>query len=249
MVQINLKNAFPEKSESERKEIEIKHFRFLADLFLESIKSITMSSSYVKRHLKFVSTEVVEKLHEKGQSFIIVMGHQGNWELAGPIFSLMNKHKLNVVYKPLSNPHFEKLFTKARTKFNTMITPMNNIMRVMAKRKKELDATAFIADQTPSDPKTGTWIHFLNHETLVFTGIEKLSKMFDYPVVYMNVDRVSRGQYEIIPTLLFDNPKETEEFEITKVFFDKLEEEIIRKPETWLWSHKRWKHKRVTTND
>ena len=245
VVTTNLKNAFPKKSAEEIGEIQKKYFKYLADIFLESVKTITMSEAYVHKHVKFNNVDLINELYERKKSFLVVMGHFGNWELAGPCFSLNCKHQLNVVYKPLKNVHFEKLFSKTRTKFTTQIIPMKNTLRAMAANRKTINATALIADQTPSDLKSGLWIDFLNQETIVFTGPEKIAKMFDYPVVYMHIDRIKRGKYEITPTILFDSPKETEDNEITLAFNKKLEEEITKKPETWLWSHKRWKHKRV----
>jgi len=240
----NLSNSFPEKDAIQLKQIEKKYYRYLCDLLVESIKTITMSEGYVRKRLTFHSTEKVNALYEEGKSIVVVMGHFGNWELAGPCFSLNCKHQLNVVYKPLSNPYFERLFAGSRTKFGTKIIPVNNTLRAMAANRKSLTATALIADQTPSDTKNGFWLNFLHQDTLVYTGPEKIGKMFDSPIVYMHVDRVKRGYYEITPTILFAQPKKTEEEEITRAFFQKLENEIIKKPETWLWSHKRWKKKR-----
>lgn len=244
VVEDNLKNSFPEKSEQELVKIQKEFYQYLCDLILETLKTITMSQKYVHQHVKFMNKELIEGLYGQGKSFFIVMGHYGNWELAGPCFSLNLRHQLNVVYKPLSNPYFERLFVKTRTKFNTQIIPMKNTLRAVASNKKTLNVTALIADQTPSDWKTGFWLNFLNQETLVFTGPEKMAKMFDYPVVYIKVDRVKRGHYEIKPTLLFDRPKETEEEQITRAFNKMLEEDIRKQPETWLWSHRRWKHKK-----
>ena len=246
VVETNLRNAFPDKNEKERSKIEKKYYQYLCDLILESIKTITMSESYVHRHVKFHNIDKMNSLFNKNESILIVMGHFGNWELAGPCFSLSCKHQLNVIYKPLTNPNFENLFSKARTKFSTKIIPMESTLRSLVKNKKEVDATVFIADQTPSDIKSGMWMNFLNQDTLVFTGPEKLSKMFDYPIVYMHVDRVKRGKYEITPTILFDEPNLTSEKDITQAFFKKLEEDIIKKPEIWLWSHRRWKRTRKT---
>ena len=244
VVRENLSNSFPEKTKKELLKIETNYYKYLCDIILESIKTITMSDRYVRKHLTFHDSEMINSFYNENQSFLAVMGHFGNWEMAGPCFSLHNKHQLNVVYKPLSNIYFEKLFAKTRTKFNTEIIPMDKTLRAMAANKKRLTATALIADQTPSDIKTGLWIDFLKQDTIVCTGPEKIAKMFNYPVVYMHIDRVKRGFYEITPTVLFDKPKETEENEITIAFNKKLEEEIIKKPETWLWSHKRWKHKK-----
>lgn len=239
----NLQQAFPDKNEKAIQQITKNFYRYLCDLLVESIKTITMSERYVRRYVKFHKVECLDELYDEGKSFVIVMGHYGNWELAGPSFSLNCKHQLKVVYSKLSNPNFEALFSKARTKFNTKIVPKENMLRSMVADKKVLDATALIADQAPSNTKTGNWLWFLNQYTLVHTGAEKVGKMFDYPVVYMHVDRVKRGYYEITPTILERHPKETEDLEITKAFFSRLEEEIKKSPETWLWSHRRWKHK------
>ncbi len=132
----------------------------MCDLLVESIKTITMTEAYVRKRLTFHSTEKVNALYEAGKSIVVVMGHFGNWELAGPCFSLNCKHQLNVVYKPLSNPYFEKLFSGSRTRFGTKIIPVNNTLRAMAANRKSLTATALIADQTPSDVKTWFLVGF-----------------------------------------------------------------------------------------
>lgn len=238
----NLKNSFPEKTDEELKKIRKKYYKYLCDLFIESLKTTTWSEKHVEKRLKMNNIEIINKLYEQGKSIVIVMGHHGNWEWAGPCFSLTKKHQLNVVYKPLSNPYFESMFIKNRTKFNTRIIPMKKTLRAMAAQRKEICATAFIADQTPSDAKMATWITFLNQDTPVYIGPEKVSKMFDQTVVYVNVDRVKRGYYEVNMKVIFENPKEAKELEITEAFNKMLEEDIRRKPETWLWSHRRWKH-------
>ena len=242
IVRTNLKNSFPEKSEVEIEQIEKRYFSYLCDLILESIKTITMSESYVRKHLKLHGLDKLKEMYDRKQSFIIVMGHFGNWEMGGHCFSLSTNYVLNAIYKPLSNPYFEKLIFKTRTKFGAKIIPMRNTLRAMLANKKVVNATTFIADQTPSNRKNSYWLKFLNQETIVFTGTEKIAKMLDYPVVYMHLERVKRGYYEITPTVLFDKPKETKEHEITIGFHKKLEEAIKKQPEIWLWSHRRWKH-------
>ena len=117
----------------------------------------------------------------------------------------------------------------------------------MVANRKNLTATAFIADQTANIPENAYWTTFLHQDTAVFVGPEKLAVKFDYPVVFMNVQRPKRGYYEVIPELLYDKPKETAENEISEVFTKKLEKQIIRDPSIWLWSHKRWKHRRPVT--
>ena len=129
-----------------------------------------------------------------------------------------------------------------RTRFGTRITPVNLTLRDMVAHRSQLTATAFIADQTAPKDKA-YWMTFLNQNTAVFTGAERLAVKFNYPVVYMNVKRVKRGYYEVFPEMLFSNPKETAENEISHAFMNRLEQEIMLDPVPWLWSHRRWKHK------
>ncbi|MTI40174.1 lysophospholipid acyltransferase family protein [Fulvivirga lutimaris] len=244
VVKENLRNAFPDKTETEISAITKKYYKYLCDLIFETLKTVTWNERDVHKRVKMHDVELMDKLYEQGRSIVIVMGHLGNWEWAGPGFSLNYKHQLYVVYQPLSNKYFERIFSGSRTKFNTKIVPRKDTLRSMISNKKTISATALIADQAPTPVKTAVWMDFLNQDTPVFNGPEKIAKMLDYAVVYMDVQRVKRGYYEVVPTLLFDEPKESDENEITTAFNKKLEEGIKERPETWLWSHRRWKHKR-----
>lgn len=243
VVKTNLRNSFPEKSEIEIHKLYQEYYKYLCDLILETIKTLTLTEKEAKEHCVFHKEDWLDKMYESNQSIVIVMGHYGNWELAGPSFTLNNKYQLVVIYRPLSNPYFEKLFTKMRTKFGTKIVPVNNTLRGMVAMRKQVTATAFIADQKAL-VENAYWTTFLNQDTAVFVGPEKLSKKFDYPVVYMSVNKVKRGYYEIKPELLVADPKNTSDNEISEIFIKRLEKEIIQNPINWLWSHRRWRDKK-----
>ena len=240
----NLRNAFPEKTDTELTRLRAGYNHYLCDLILETLKTLNMSETEARQRCLFHTTPWLKKLAHENRSIIVLMGHYGNWEWAGPGFTLQRLYELNVVYKPLSNPYFEKMLVKTRTKFGTRITKVNDTLRGMVALRNQLTATALIADQTPS-PDNAYWMTFLNQDTAVFTGFEKLARKFNYPVVYMQVRRTARGYYEVHPILLFENPKDTAENEICRVFMQTLEKDICHEPTTWLWSHKRWKHCRT----
>lgn len=241
----NLTKSFPEKSEKEIDALQRKFYRYLCDLILETLKTTAWNEKVVRKHTSFKNPEVMDALYKEKKSALVVLGHIGNWEWAGPCFTLNSDHQLYVVYQPLSNPYFEKLFVKARTKFDTKIIPRKNALKSIISNRKTINATALVADQAPTPVKTAFWTTFLNQETAVFTGPEKMAKMLDYPVVYMDIVRVKRGHYEVTAEVLFDDPKNTEDNEITIAFNKRLEKSILNNPETWLWSHRRWKHKRI----
>jgi KDO2-lipid IV(A) lauroyltransferase len=172
------------------------------------------------------------------------MGHYGNWELGGA-GSSQHPYQLYVIYRPLSNKLFNDLIIKMRTRLGTKLIPMKETFRqlIATKDDGELSVTAFIADQTAS-PENSYWTTFLNQDTAVFWGTEVLAAKLNYPVVFLSIDRVKRGYYVMDTELLCENPADTEKGEISEMHTRKLEEIIRNKPELWLWSHRRWKHKK-----
>jgi Kdo2-lipid IVA lauroyltransferase/acyltransferase len=241
----NLRNSFPGKPEEEIKQISKKYFRYLCDLTFETFKTLSISPSQMLKHCEFSQQTVAlfKMYYEREQSVIITMGHFGNWEWAGNSFGLTCKQQLYVIYHPLSNPHFNKLIIKMRTRFGTKLIPMRETMREMLKNRDHVNATAFIADQTP--PVEGAhWTTFMNQETPVFKGTEKIAKKLNCPVLYTTVKKVRRGYYLVHTEILHEQPANTADGEISELHTKKLEKDIIESPETWLWSHRRWKHKR-----
>ncbi len=246
VVEENLRNAFPDKSEKEIKKICREFYRYLCDLFLETFKTLTISKSKMVKHCSFHPDTVAlfERLVADKKSAILVMGHKGNWEWAGNTFSILCSQQLYVIYHPLANPHFNNLIYKMRTRFGTRLIAMQDTFRDMLAHRNEVNATAFIADQTPH-PQAAHWMTFLQQDTPVFKGTEKIAQKMNQPVVYVSVQRVKRGYYTVMAELLFPQPAGTQDGEITVAHTKKLEEDIIAQPATWLWSHRRWKHKRI----
>src|ERR1700741_1280811 len=245
VVYANLKNSFPEKSHEELKAIEKKFYKYLCDLFLETLKTLTISKEQAVKRCAFNESTITifKELHEQKKSCIVVMGHYGNWEWAGNSFSLINPQQLYVIYHPLSNKNFDKLMYNMRTRFGTKLYAMKDTMREMIRNRNEVNATAFIADQTPA-PESAYWTTFLNQDTPVFWGTEKIAQKLNFPVVYVTVNRVKRGFYEVHSEILVQDPKNTKEGEISELHTRKLEADIKAQPEVWLWSHRRWKHKK-----
>lgn len=245
VVYTNLRNSFPEKTEQEIDRIAKKYYQYLCDLSLETFKTLTISPKSMLRHCRFdeKSLELFNQLAEQNKSIILVMGHLGNWEWAGNTVSLSCKHKLNVIYHPLSNKHMDGLMYNMRSRFGSGLIPMKDTFRRMVAERNNLTATAFIADQTPSYEGT-YWMDFLNQDTPVFKGPEIIARKINFPVVYGGVRRLKRGYYEIFIEMLVESPKDTAEGDITEIHTRRLEADIIATPEYWIWSHRRWKHKR-----
>lgn len=239
----NLRKSFPGKTDREIHIMANDFYRYLCDLLLETLKTMRISEAELKRRCTFARLDWLQKLHDEKRSLIVVMGHYGNWEWGGPAFSLLTPYTLLSAYKPLANRFFDQMLFRLRTRFGSDLVPARKILKRMVETRDKVTATALLADQTPRN-RDAYWMEFLHQDTPIFTGPEKLARKFNYPVVFMNIRRIKRGYYEVDAELLFENPAATPEGEITEKFTRRLEDEIRKDPTYWLWSHKRWKHKR-----
>ena len=161
------------------------------------------------------------------------------------VMALISKYKVYGIVKPLNNKFFEEYLCRLRSKFNKdNLISFQETFRIMVKNRNNLTINIFAADQTPTKNEINYWSKFLNQETPVYLGTEKTAKHFDFVVLFMDIQRYKRGYYEVSISTITDKPKQTKEYEITKGHIHKLEEAIIKHPDNWLWSHRRWKHKK-----
>lgn len=246
VVTANLQNAFPEKSLAEIKSIRKEFYRYFCDLILETLKTLTISPEKVRQRVEFGGKDVTvfREFLQQQQSVIIVMGHWGNWELAGARFAVEGLHPLFIIYHPLRNPYFEKLIVHMRTRLGNGLFAMQNTFREMVRHRNEVTATAFIADQTPHNLQTALWTSFMGQDTPVFPGTEVIAQKMGYPIVYVGARRIRRGHYRLECELLVADTKAPETGVITELHTQRLEKDIREQPEIWLWTHRRWKHKR-----
>ncbi|MCB2194925.1 MAG: lysophospholipid acyltransferase family protein [Bacteroidetes bacterium] len=241
----NLKNSFPEKTEKEIKSIQRKFFHHLSDIFIENIALIKMKPDRIRKMVEFENPEIITDLYKKNKSIVGITGHYGNWEIfiALPFFT---QHLTLCVYKPLNSKFFDREFYKMRAKLGEVPVTMRDAYRTVLKynRDNQLTILGLIADQRPPRISGNYWTMFLNQETPVFLGPEKIARKLNASVIYTHVDKVKRGKYVLKATLLFEEAANCDEYEITRTHLRLLENYIKEKPEYWLWSHKRWKHKR-----
>jgi KDO2-lipid IV(A) lauroyltransferase len=244
VVLTNLRNSFPRMSEAEIQAIARRFYQWFCDLTLETIKTLTISPEAIRERVSFAGAEVLRGYAERKQSIVLVLGHFGNWELAGARYAVEDGiPPLIVIYHPLQNERFDRLMIRMRTRLGNRLYTMAETTRSMIRDRRMLTATAFIADQTPS-PERAYWMTFLNQDTPVFLGTEALSKKLGYPVVYISISRPKRGYYRMAAETLVEDPARTADGEITVMHSRRLERDICTQPEIWLWTHRRWKHKR-----
>lgn len=244
VVAVNLKNAFPQKSTHEVRLIERKFYRSFCDIIVENIKFLSISEHELESRFRFINKEVVDDLYAQRKSAITTLGHCGNWEMAGLGASHMVGHKGMAIYRPLKNKHFDKLARNMRGRFGMELVPQNNIRSMLKKLREDAHLFHFITDQTPSHKIDNHWTIFLNQETPVFIGTERVAQMTNLPVLYCHILREKRGHYSLELKWVTEVPKDLPPGELSERHTRLLEANIREQPESWLWSHRRWKHKR-----
>jgi KDO2-lipid IV(A) lauroyltransferase len=245
IVRTNLKNAFPDKTDQELILIEKKYYKHLADIFIETFKMTHLSVRQLKRRLIINNLELIHRLKAEKRDIVAVSGHYNNWEWMTAI-TFFTDYKTVAIYKPLKNKYFDQFTNKLRSKYGMTLTPMSNILREIIKDRNAGINTlsTFIADQTPAKGDINYWTQFLNQETAVFLGAEKIASKYNMVVVFFNNRKIKRGYYSMTIELLFENTSGLAENEITEKHVRRLEEIIVENPEYWIWSHRRWKHKK-----
>ena len=246
-VAYNLTLVFPEKSKKEIRKIQKKFYRHICDMFLEMVKTISISNDELQKRFVYMNLEEIERIRKTGKSIVLLYGHYASYEWS----SAMQLHDIGLegfgIYKKLKNPYFDRLAHRIRGKFNAKLIPTTKATSEIAKneRKNIQGIYAFIADQSPRLDKASYWTKFMGVPCPAFVGGEVLAKRLDMAVVYLHIEKVRRGHYQAKLKTLADEPKNWENFAITESFFTELEQQIREKPEYYLWTHKRWKHKDV----
>lgn len=246
VVRKNLSSSFPEKTPQELKEIEHGFYHWLCDYFVETLKLLTVSDEALLKHIEFRNAEQIEEYYDKGQTCAAILGHYCNWELLSATGLAFKRHKeavCGLIYHPLRSKIFDMLFKDIRQSKGGVCIPKQEILRYLVryKREKRMWLFGYISDQSPKYLNIHCWLPFLNHDTPVFTGGEKIMKKMNDAVFYVDMQRPERGKYICTFRLITDKPAEMQENEITARFFNMLENTIKRDPRLYLWTHDRWK--------
>ena len=244
-VRENLALALPHLSEKERLVIEKESFRNICDVFLEMIKTLTISKSEMDKRYVFNNLEVYSDLEKKGKSIALLCAHYASYEWAVSMNSKITFEGY-AVYKKINNRYFDKLVRDIRSKFKATLITTKETIPVMASnfRSKKLGVYGLVSDQSPKLGGFFHWNKFMGIEVPIHTGGEMLAKKYDMNVIFLRTKKVKRGYYEATFEVLSENAKEVPNYDITDKFLKLVEEQIYDQPEFYLWSHKRWKHRR-----
>ena len=246
VVRKNLTTSFPEMSNQEIKRTERQFYRWLCDYAVETIKLLSISNKALLRRMEFRGVEELEKAFDRGQNCAAILGHYCNWEWLSAIGLAFKRYPdavMGLIYHPLYSDAFDRLFIDIRSAHGGTCVPKKDILRhlITLKREQRHSLFGYISDQAPRWHNIHLWLPFLNHDTPVFTGGERIMKKMDDAVFYVDMERPRRGKYICTFRLLSAHASQEPDNQITVRFFQILEQTIRRQPAFYLWTHNRWK--------
>lgn len=240
----NLRCAFPEKTESERKSIARAFYRNLLDLLLETVKASRMDETEFRERITLTNGELLDEYNAQAQPIIIVGSHQANWEWLFLACSLRFPFPLDAIYRPLHSAAFEDFVHTIRTRFGARLILDRVAFKTVMANLKEIRAVGLVADQRPGRKEQRHWTRFLNQDTAFHTGWARLAQFTKYPVLFARCERVARGRYELTFFPLGEPPYGSNVGPLIDAYADMLETAIVENPSSWLWTHNRWREKK-----
>lgn len=245
IVRNNILIALPNVSEEKRLVIEKKFYHHMCDMFLEMIKTMSISSEEMKERFKITNIELLKEYEQKNKSIILLAAHYASWEWLLSI-NESTSFKCYGVYKKVNNKYFDAKVRAIRSKFKSILVTTDNTIALINDNEKNgiMSLYGLASDQSPQVHKTFHWQQFMGITVPVHTGAEMLAKRYDLEVVFAKVKKVKRGFYEATFVPIANNPKSIPDYEITDAYLKEVEQQILEAPEFYFWTHKRWKHRR-----
>ena len=245
VVRNNLAMTLPHLSDNERLLIEKKFYSHMCDMFLEMVKTMGMSQKQMEKRYRFTNLDLYLEMEKKGKSVILLCAHYASYEW----LVSMNLHisfEGYGVYKKINNRYFDKMVKNIRSRFRTHLITTRETIPTIEKNHKigKLGIFGLASDQSPQASRAYHWAPFMGIETPVHTGAEMLAKRFDMNMIFLKSKKIKRGHYEATFELMAENPKEVPNYEISEDFLRRVEKQILEAPEFYLWTHKRWKHRK-----
>lgn len=239
----NLQNSFPKKSPQEIKKIEKNFYVNFCDYITETFKSFTISSTELRVRVQHLNQDVFHEAKAENKNVILLAGHIFNWEWYNALATIIPQEKSFPVYRKVQSNFWEEKIKSLRNRFGNEALEAKEVIRHIFKNPNDGNSVyMFVADQTPHFSEVTYGLNFLNQKTPAFVGYDKLSTRMDLAFVFCEMKKVKRGFYQINYYRIHPEGEKFKEFEVVKKFHTLLENTINKRPDNYLWSHRRWKY-------
>ncbi|SIQ99254.1 KDO2-lipid IV(A) lauroyltransferase [Chryseobacterium sp. RU37D] len=245
----NLTNSFPEKSEKEIAEIRKNFYLNFSDYLVETVKSFSISETESRVRMQHINQKVFHEAKAEGKNIIMLAGHVFNWEWINALATIIPQDHCHPVYRKVNSDFWENQMKKVRNKFgNEALEAKEVILNIVRSKNDGSSAYMFVADQTPHFAHITYGLEFLNQRTPVFTGYDRLATKMDLAFIYCEMKKVKRGFYQVNYHRIYPDGEKFVEYEVVKKFHKLLENTLHKRPDNYLWSHRKWKYQNSIKN-
>jgi len=245
-VQNNLRNAFPELTAAELKDLEKRFYRNFCDMFMETMKAGTISRDEIVKRVQITNIDALETEVARNQSVLLLVAHQFNWEWGLLAMSVQAPHVLQAIYKPPHLKSFDHFLHATRTRFGAELIPQKRAVAEIRRRRDHPVGIAMLADQTESGVRGDYWTEFMNQATAFSRNIQRLALLTQYPVYFCQIHKTARGHYSITWKELARPPYKRDSTRVLDAYVQAVEEQIRSRPDSWLWTNRKWKQREPT---
>jgi len=237
----NLRRAYPEKEEKEKRHIAVKVFENLGKLFYEICWATTLSDEDFGRQVTIEGMHHINDAYAQGKGVLALTAHLGNWEFLAVVGQRIG-HPMSVVYRPLDFKPLEHFIVKMRARFGAKMIAKKKGFRKVLQRLQQKEMVGLLMDQNVAW-REGVFAPFFNRPACTNKGLALLALKSGAPVIPIFLLREAEGYRCIIQAQvrLIRTGDKTKDVEINTAAYNRVIEAMVRQyPEQWFWVHRRW---------
>jgi KDO2-lipid IV(A) lauroyltransferase len=243
---INLRLAFPEKSDSEREELLRECFDSLGRVLGLFSQFSSRSQEQLRQLIEVQGLENLEaakRVH--GNRLILFTAHLGAWELTSFGLALVG-HPFTFLVRRMDNPQIEQFVDRVRIRFGNQTIDKQSAARSMLKILRAGETPLGLLPDLNTLDDEAIFVDFFGVPAATTFIVAKLSVRTGAPLVpiFAPWSEEKKKFLLIAEPPLSIEPSGDEEADV-RLLTSKLslliENQIRKYPGQWLWIHKRWK--------
>jgi KDO2-lipid IV(A) lauroyltransferase len=236
----NLRIAFPEMPEPERRRLLTAQWENVGRLFAEF--PLTDRLTPASGRVEIVGGERLQALAAEGRPAVLISGHFSNWEIMAAVIVHLGV-RCQITYRAANNPYVDRRIIEGRRRYGVqLLAPKGGDgSREILDAMKRGESVAFLNDQKFNGGIPGPFFGATVHTA---PGPTRMAIRFDAPMIPMSVQRTRGARFRVIvhePIAVPKTGDRSADIEAgVRAVNAFMEARVRERPEEWFWVHKRW---------
>jgi Kdo2-lipid IVA lauroyltransferase/acyltransferase len=245
---INLRLAFPEWSDTQRKHAVQRMIQQIGWMAGEFSQFPRYTREKIERIVILDGQENFDAAQRRGKGVLFLTGHMSAWEVA-PFAHALYGHPLHFLVRPIANRRVDALINGYRCLSGNRPIEKNRSARAILKVLGDGGTVGILSDHN-SSIEEGVFVPFFGVLASTTSGLARIALRTDAAVLpgFLSWDdalRKYRLRFEPAVELVRSGDEEADVVENTARFTQVIEAYVRAHPDQWLWVHKRWKTRPV----